>query len=49
MRQVGAQSLRVICELDLVELGPDAAGRAVSGPTRRAIGRSPWGIADGAA
>ena len=30
MRQLGAQSLRVICELDLVKLGPTAASRAVS-------------------
>ncbi|OSD07226.1 TBCD protein [Trametes coccinea BRFM310] len=28
MRQIGAQSLRVICDLDLPRLGPDAAARA---------------------
>ncbi|KAI0754966.1 ARM repeat-containing protein [Daedaleopsis nitida] len=28
MRQLGAQSLKIICELDLVKLGPDAATRA---------------------
>ncbi|KZT73795.1 ARM repeat-containing protein [Daedalea quercina L-15889] len=28
MRQLGAQSLRVICELDLPALGPDSAARA---------------------
>ncbi|KAI0657425.1 TBCD protein [Cubamyces menziesii] len=28
MRQIGAQSLRAICELNLVQLGPDAAARA---------------------
>ncbi|TFK86795.1 ARM repeat-containing protein [Polyporus arcularius HHB13444] len=30
MRQIGAQSLRVICELDLVKLGPGAATRAAA-------------------
>ncbi len=29
MREIGAQSLRCICELDLVKLGPDVAKRAV--------------------
>lgn len=29
MRQIGAQSLKAICELDLVKIGPDAATRAV--------------------
>lgn len=30
MRQLGAQSLRAICELDLPHLGPSSAERAVS-------------------
>ena len=30
MRQLGAQSLRAICELDLPKLGPDSAAKAVS-------------------
>ncbi|RPD62432.1 ARM repeat-containing protein [Lentinus tigrinus ALCF2SS1-7] len=30
MRQIGAQTLRIICELDLVTLGPDAARRAAT-------------------
>ncbi len=29
MRQLGAQSLRELCELDLFQLGPQCANRAV--------------------
>jgi hypothetical protein len=29
MRQLGAQSLRELCELDLSQLGPQCANRAV--------------------
>lgn len=34
MREIGAQSLRCICELDLLKLGPDVAKRAVRNARR---------------